>query len=431
MNIASSFSILARAAARRDVVHTRVLCYTGHKSKTGWNPAPKTGLVVVAAGRSSWIVYPSDLRRILATMKVRFHWVLGTAIVVTICLIPPLLWAYEIDLASQIIAVTIAAASVAALATLAFNRVKRTCEKTIDSSVHDDASTPGDIPDDIFCPACGYSLRGAPGAKCPECGYGLASIRSGVCRIPWVRRREIGRFRGFWSTVWMVIVRHKTFCEEFAHAVSFSDARAFRCVSVLHVYIPVLLVTVLFYATVPPEVEVGNPIWQVAATGTVKYGSSFLNRAYIEVWPAVLLHVCFLMLLFAATSGSSYFVRAKSASPRRQHNIMAMSYYTCGSLALIPVLCGGILVVLGLISIAGIWSVGGAWACGVAGGVAVAIWWWNLVRLVRRTMPQLRKKAAILTFGVPATWLGLSILYLIVLPSIVSFVLVVVFSLAD
>ncbi len=364
-------------------------------------------------------------------MRFRIHWVLGTAIVVMVCLIPLLLWAYEIDLVSQVIAVTIAVASVAALATLAFSRVKRTCEKTIDSPVQGDASTPGDIPDDVFCPACSYSLRGAPGGKCPECGYGLASIRSGVCRIPWVRRREIGRFRSFWSTVWMVIVRHKTFCEEFAHAVNFSDARAFRCVSVLHVYIPVLLATLLLYATVPPWSEVGNPIWQVAVTGAVKYGSSFFDRVYIEVWPAALLHVCFLMLLFAATSEPSYFVRAKSASARRQHNIMAMSYYTCGSLALMSVLCGGILVVLGLISIDGSRSVGGAWACGVAGGVAVAIWWWNLVRLVRRTMPQLRKKAAILTFGVPATWLGLSILYLIVLPSIVSFVLVVVFSLAD
>lgn len=62
------------------------------------------------------------------------------------------------------------------------------------------------IPEDIFCPACAYDLRGATSDCCPECGRSLDNLRSTTSRIPWVHRKDLGHLRAYWQTVWMVTV---------------------------------------------------------------------------------------------------------------------------------------------------------------------------------------------------------------------------------
>jgi len=63
--------------------------------------------------------------------------------------------------------------------------------------------------DDLYCPECGYSLRGLTSDRCPECGLRLDFIESAVSLIPWERRRELGRIRAYWQTVLMVLTRTK------------------------------------------------------------------------------------------------------------------------------------------------------------------------------------------------------------------------------
>src|SRR5438128_163233 len=62
-----------------------------------------------------------------------------------------------------------------------------------------------EIGHDPFCPQCGYSLRGlnprdsaAAEVCCPECGFAvdLRTLQQSI--IPWVHRREIGRWRAYW-----------------------------------------------------------------------------------------------------------------------------------------------------------------------------------------------------------------------------------------
>jgi hypothetical protein len=368
----------------------------------------------------------------LMATRVRLHWILGTAILVTVCLLPLLLWWYGLDRISWRVELLIATAGVVGLATLLFKRVKTACEKTIDVPPQADADTLRDIPDDIFCPACGYNLHGAPGANCSECGYSLENIRSNICRIPWARRREVGRFRGYWSTVWMVAFHNRTFCEEYAHSVSFSDARAFRYVTVLHAYLPLLFATLLLYATTPAEPYVAL-LHQMMTTGMVQYGATIVDRAYAETWPVVVLHVCYLLFLLAATAAPSYLLYSRFVGHQRQHNILAMSYYTCGPLAFAAFLFVGLWAVIGLGWPAEVWPAGRSTglSCVLAGGVAVVTWWWSLVRLGRRTMPQLRHKVAALAVSVPALWLALGILLLGLLPLALIYILIVVVSFWD
>ncbi len=72
---------------------------------------------------------------------------------------------------------------------------------------------------DIYCQKCGYNLRGLTAERCPECGRSLEGLRSPVSLIPWVHRREIGRLRAYWKTVWLVMFRQGQFCWEIARSV--------------------------------------------------------------------------------------------------------------------------------------------------------------------------------------------------------------------
>jgi len=292
-----------------------------------------------------------------------------------------------------------------------------------------------DLGEDIFCPACGYNLYGGPGMNCPECGYSLVGLRSQATQVPWVHRGMRGRFRAYWQTVWMVTFRNRLFCEEYARPVSYRGAKTFQWVTVLHFYLPVLVVTLLIYATVPPDLEVPDFMQQMMAGGPFRLRAPLLERLYAATWPAVVLHVCMILLLLAATAAPSYFYHPREVSVGRQNSAVAMSYYTCGPLALlIPVFVIALLFqqVLGVVfseRAAARAVASGIGAAGFAGIVVVLLWWLNLVRTSRRIMPQLRGRAWAAALGIPCLWLALGLLILLALPLCVFAVLVVIDSL--
>lgn len=127
----------------------------------------------------------------------------------------------------------------------------------------------------------------------------------------------------------------------------------------------------------------------------------------------------------------------KCSAPQQQNNAVAMSYYACGPLAVTPILPVTLWLLSGLVRLH-IW-LAEAWptdewlgpACIVPGGVGVAAWWWNLLRLARRTMPQLKQRATTLAVSVPALWLGLGVMLLVLLPSTLLYILVVIVSFGD
>ncbi len=284
------------------------------------------------------------------------------------------------------------------------------------------------IEDDIYCPGCGYDLRGSISDAWSECGYALAGLRAPVSRIPWVCDRNLGLHRAYWRTVWMVLFRNRRFCEEYARpSVSYRHARTFQWVTVLHAYLLALLLTILFYATNPPVVpsrdDLAERRW---ATGTFQLIAPLGELVYAEVWPAVILHASLVLFLAAATGVPSYFLHPRQVAPQRQNNAVAMSYYACGPLAFTAVLALVVAVPVDLLfptdSLAG--SLSGA--SGVAACVLVFAWWLTLVRLARRTMPQLKTQPVIVAVAVPVLWVALAGVILIVLPALVLYVLVLI-----
>jgi len=128
-----------------------------------------------------------------------------------------------------------------------------------------------EIPEHIYCPACAYNLFRITSDRCPECGHGLEGLRSDHSTIPWVRRNEIGRFRAYWKTVWMVTMRHRKFCEEYTRDISYEDAQAFRWLTILHAWLPALLGVIALYINGLPAPGGGPNIfpWQARSQTTI------------------------------------------------------------------------------------------------------------------------------------------------------------------
>ncbi len=105
-----------------------------------------------------------------------------------------------------------------------------------------DAPLPA-IESDLYCPKCGYNLRGLTGNRCPECGDDIAIIRERKSQIPWLYRDKEGTLHAYWKTVWLVMGRNQRFCLEIGREIDEGEARRFRRVTLLFAYVPFVLVT--------------------------------------------------------------------------------------------------------------------------------------------------------------------------------------------
>lgn len=289
--------------------------------------------------------------------------------------------------------------------------------------------------EDIFCPKCAFCLHLAPGDKCPECGYSLESLRCNLHPIPWTLRRERGRFKTYWQTVSLVTFRHVRFCEHYAHDVQLRDARSFQCATVLYVFIPVLLGIVAAYVSNPVSVEFIHPFTQMGAVGAGRLGPTVFEQAIAEIWPVALQLGFFLPFLFAATGVASYFFDRAPVSVQRQHSAVAMSYYVCAPLVfLVPL----VLIQYSLVTAVMFFDewLMHAWRARewlnytlfFAGVIVIGAYWWSLLRLAGRIMPQLPGRRVALALGLPLVWVGLGIILLGLLPLSVLYVLVVFLS---
>jgi predicted RNA-binding Zn-ribbon protein involved in translation (DUF1610 family) len=85
---------------------------------------------------------------------------------------------------------------------------------------------------ELFCPECGYNLRGITSARCPECGTEIDRAKLAESQIPWVHRAKIGRVRAYVRTAWLATARPNRLAMEMAGPVSYEDARKFWLVTV-------------------------------------------------------------------------------------------------------------------------------------------------------------------------------------------------------
>ncbi len=292
-------------------------------------------------------------------------------------------------------------------------------ESVVDGSDTAAAPTPQStaIPDDLFCPQCGYNLRGLTSDRCPECGHSIEGVRPLTSGIPWVHRKQLGSFRAYWKTVWLVMFNQKRLCDEIAHPVSYADSQSFRWITILHAYLPVLLVTVAYGMFLPAILLVH---W-------------FLDGRLQDVCPRAGLHLCFVLFLAASTGVPSYFFQPRGVLVSLQNRAIALSYYASAPLALtfVPVLALMVITThttnwiikfgLGLCLVTSM----------LVTMVLAAAWWLNLIRLSRRVVSKGLMWPVVVGVCVPVLWVILAwFIFSFALSFAVSSVLVIIQRLA-
>jgi hypothetical protein len=271
----------------------------------------------------------------------------------------------------------------------------------------------GAYADDLYCPDCGYSLRGLTSERCPECGLRLNFIESAVSLIPWERRRELGRTRAYWQTAWLASFRPKRFCRAAYQPVSYPCAQKFRWLTVAQAYVALLLVL-----------------------GTLEaLGIELLEELAEETgwWFVAFAGLCPLLALVALTGVPSYFFRPRTLPVERQNRAVALSYYGCALLGYaLPnaaVLC---MVLVGARLFAAtpraVVMFGAALVGGCFSGFVLLGCWLCWSRLARYALQRAGRRLLV-TWVMPVVSLLVCGLILVGLPAIAYFVGLVVYSL--
>ncbi len=275
---------------------------------------------------------------------------------------------------------------------------------------------------DVFCPQCGYNLRGIDSARCPECGYSIDFRKLTAPQLPWLHRDEIGRVRAYWRTTCTAILRKKKFWEEMSRPVSLRDAQQFRWITVLVVYLPLIPLSI--------AVVLGDP----------DQAFSWLmdNEPAVFVIGAIVVHLCVLLFLAGATGLPSYFFHPKRIPLEQQNRPVALSYYCCAPLAWLPVPCAMVLTTYLLIRcqvflVDSMPAMGLILACvlfTVYFCIRIATeWLWELSGLHHRATQSESVRYGLFFILLPLLWLVLAGILLVGIPLIIGYVALVISSL--
>jgi len=187
------------------------------------------------------------------------------------------------------------------------------------------------IDTDLFCLSCGYNQRGIVAERCPECGQVYAEVPPSPLRLPWVHRRHLGLLTAYWRTVRLVLFDPRRLSDEVQHPLSLRDGRRFWFLTIIHAYLPLLAAMVALYLSLSPQQRVESGLFM---------------PIYSPVFPAVSLNIGLLLFIAAATGWPSYYCHAKHLPIEQQNRAIALSYYACAPLAMLPIAMA--LIMLGL-----------------------------------------------------------------------------------
>lgn len=195
---------------------------------------------------------------------------------------------------------------------------------------------------DLYCPHCGYNLRGIDSAVCPECGKPFDRAALNISQIPWVHRKEIGIWRAFWRTVWMTTFHPRQLALDMSVPARLEDALSFRRNVVASAGLPLMAAIAVIYV-------------DFIANASSRWGPMFdwqlgMRWPYIMCWMIeffviLMFGVTLWIALYSASGVASWFFRPAEMPVRQQNRAVSLSYYTCAPLAwsFIPTITGTIL----------------------------------------------------------------------------------------
>jgi hypothetical protein len=174
------------------------------------------------------------------------------------------------------------------------------------------------LSEELFCPECGYDLRGSASDRCPECGLAIDRQSLSVSRIPWIHRAEIGAWRAYWRTVQFVVANPRQLALEVARPVSYRDAQMFRWTSIFVISLPPVAIAFLWWLSTN---EYQGRGWD--------WYDTFRNVIPIEMgaWTFVLTALGALAYVTVLTGVASYFFHPGDLPMTRQNRAVALSYY--------------------------------------------------------------------------------------------------------
>jgi hypothetical protein len=259
-----------------------------------------------------------------------------------------------------------------------------------------------------FCPACGYNLRGINSDRCPECGHAVDPTSLAISVIPWTHRRSLGRMAAYVRTVKMSIMHSRKLSQEIARPTNFADAILFRRVTAVVATVSLIVLSIC-----------------LALVGGL---TGDLSSYRLEIVCILFFWICIWFFFLTSGGVASYWFHPRSRPILQQNRAIAISYYSCGPLALTPI---AVLMICSA-AIAGHiadqssqqWSVGAVdmIAALAIGGIGLLISEFALMllsatRMLGHATHCSAARSACCWIGLPVAWVTLAGVFLIALPA--------------
>jgi hypothetical protein len=191
---------------------------------------------------------------------------------------------------------------------------------------------------DIFCPACGYNLRGTDSAQCGECGLAIDRTTIGASVLPWAGRLRVGGARALFRTIHLIFRKPSFAAGEVAAPMRPRDAQWFRLWVVVLAGLPLAVAVLVLRALDGAQLIAIQP---VDSSGTVPlpWWIDFVLCFLVGLhsWPVPTIAI--FLALMGMTGAASYVfdIRDGSLTIPQRNRAVIMSYYTAAPLSLLVI----------------------------------------------------------------------------------------------